>query len=415
MDLSLSTPLDSLDPYATDVADEGRRIREIGRLVPVRLVGDVRAWTTAHHAVAQEVFTHPGFVKNPSHWAAFQNGEVPAEWPILRLITIDSMLNRDGADHTRLRSLVSRAFTPRRVEALQPRIREITNELVAHLSAWPAGEVLDLRAEYAFPFPMQVICELFGLARGHRAQLADDYAALHDSRTSPSRLVEANHGVEATICELIESKRQHPADDLTSALISIQDADQGRLTDRELSETLVLFLFAGHETTQNLITNAVRELIEHPDQLHLACQGSDATWQDVVEETLRRTSPVNTVMFRYASQDITVPGTGVTVLRGEPVVLCVAGTGRDPEKFGHDAEAFDLTRSAATQHLAFSRGVHYCLGAPLGRMMAATALEALFTRFDITCPDLGALQPLPSYASQSVQTLPVTLSALARV
>ncbi|MEI5102818.1 cytochrome P450 [Streptomyces sp. PmtG] len=412
MSLSLNHPVTSLDPYATDVPGEGHRIRAHGPLVPVSLVGEVKAWATGHHAVAHQVLTHPGFRKDPRHWAAYQNGDIPADWPILRLITLDSMLNRDGDDHRRLRSLVSEAFTPRRMEALRPRVQHIADELVGRLSLTAPGDLVDLRAEYAFPLPMAVICELFGLGHARRAQFADDYSALHDSRTTPARLHEANEGVEAGIRNLIEAKRTHPTEDLTSALISVHDTDQGRLSDRELSETLVLFLFAGHETTQNLITNGARQLIEHPDQLGLARKAG--SWREVVEETLRHDSPVNTVMFRYAGADIVVPGTDVTVRRGEPVVLCVAGTGRDPEKFGHDAEAFDLTRATATHHLAFSRGVHHCLGAPLGRMMATTALKTFFTRFDATCPAPDTLRPLPSYASHSLQALPVNLIPRAR-
>ncbi|MEV0498631.1 cytochrome P450, partial [Streptomyces spectabilis] len=371
--MDLAHPVTSLDPYATDIQGEGRRLRELGRLVPVELIGSVRAWATAHHTVGETIFTHPDFRKDPANWAAYQNGEIPPDWPVLRLILIDSMLNRDDPHHGRLRSLVSKAFTPRRIESLRPRIQEVTNELLHRFTVTAPGQVIDLRAEYAFPLPMQVICEMFGLDHDRRVRLAADYSALHDSRTTSARLQEANCGVEDGIRELIDKKRQNPTDDLTSDLISTHDQHDGRLSSRELSETMVLILFAGHETTQNLITNAARELIEHPYQLAVVRAASGPGWPKAVEETLRRTGPVNTVMFRYASTDILIPGTGVTVRRGEPVVVCVGATGRDPERFGETAEVFDPSRSNAGQHLSFARGAHYCIGAPLGRMMATTA------------------------------------------
>ncbi|MFF1629553.1 cytochrome P450 [Streptomyces sp. NPDC058272] len=413
MALDLAHPQTTLDPYATDVVAEGHRIRQLGHLVPVEIDGVVKTWATADHATAEQIFTSPDFRKDPEHWTAFRNGEIPSGWPLLALITMRSMLNRDGADHTRLRSLLSRAFTPRRVELLRPRIEEMAGQLLDGLA--DAEGAVDVRKHYAFPLPMGVICELFGVDDpSDRRRLADNYGAIVSSRSSEDEVMKAQAGLGEVIGRLIESKRARPGDDLTSALIAAHDEDQDRLSGEELAQTLLLMLFAGHETSKNLITNAIRSLLSHPDQLALVHSGSaDTGWSHVVEETLRWASPIRVVMFYYAAKDVEMGD--VLIRAGEPVLIYVAATGRDHAHFGTDADEFDVSRSTAAQHLSFARGVHYCIGAPLGRMTATIAVEALFRRFDVACADLDALVSEWTYASNSVQELPVTLTALATV
>ncbi|MFC8462032.1 cytochrome P450, partial [Streptomyces sp. NPDC057242] len=179
-----------------------------------------------------------------------------------------------------------------------------------------------------------------------------------------------------------------------------------RLSGPELIGTLLLMIVAGHETTLNLITNAVRALCAHRDQLALVLAGP-ATWADVVEETLRWDSPVSYFPFRYPTRDLTVDGT--LVPRGTPVLAGYSAAGRDTKAHGPDADRFDVTRTPTAKHLSLGHGPHYCLGAPLARLEATTALEALFTRF----PDLDLAVPedgLPRHAGfvgNSVRTLPV--------
>ncbi|MFI8879013.1 cytochrome P450 [Streptomyces sp. NPDC055243] len=388
-----------LDPRDLVVA-EGRGLRDQGAVVRVRLTGDVEVWATGDHATAREVLTHPDFRKNPAHWRAYTDGEVPDRWPLLELITLAGMLNADGEDHTRLRKLVGKAFTPRRIEALRPRVEEIVQGLIDGLAA--ASGPVDLRQAFALPLPMAIICRLFGLGLDKSEQLADNFAALHDEGRAQEAPA-AKAGLVSVIGELIAEKTAAPGDDLTSALIAAQGDGQGSLSEKELMETLLLFLFAGHETTANLIGNAVVNLAGHPQQLALARE-SDA-WSAVVDETLRRDSPVRTVMFYYAAKDVTLSGTEIKA--GDAVVIHVAATGRDARHFGPTAEEFDILRQAAASHLGFSHGVHYCIGAPLAKMMGTTALRSLHGRFDVEL--VGEPEPVASYSSNAAGALPVLL------
>ncbi|MGW1894163.1 cytochrome P450 family protein [Streptomyces sp. NPDC002004] len=399
----------SLDPLATNVWEEGERIRKSGCLVPVALPGGLTVWATADRGTGSLVFAHRDFRKDPRHWAALQSGEVPGDWPLLKMITL-GMLAKDGADHRRLRSLVSSAFTPRRVERLRPLIEDMTRELVDNLGAMAPGNPIDLRSTFAFELPMGVICSLFGLEdRSVRKRLAADYTALIDSRSTPEQAQAAEAGIGTVIAELIAQRRERPGGDLTTALLAAHDAQDGSLDQQELMETLFLFLFAGHETTRNLITNAAKNLMAHRDQLRLVRSGT-VKWSAVVEETLRHYSPISTVMFRYAARDIELPDTGVTVRQGEAVLVCVAATGRDEDHFGPQADAFDVTRPPGG-HLSFGHGPHFCIGAPLARMMASTALDLLFTRFDLSpAPGYPTAESEPSFSSNCDRELPVLLT-----
>ncbi|MEU3901729.1 cytochrome P450 [Streptomyces sp. NPDC045251] len=410
MALSLDHPVTTLDPYATDVAAEGHRLHQLGPLVPIELDGAVRCWATADYAVTEHIFTSPDFSKDPQHWKAFTDGQIPAGWPLLPLITMKSMLNRDGADHTRLRSLLSQAFTPKRIELLRPVIEQLATSLAQDLGR-AGGQVVDLRQDFAFALPMSVISHLFGVDEpSDRQALAQHYGTVISSRSTPDQMQTAQLGLGQIIGKLIQTKRTTPGDDLTSALIAAHDGED-RLNAEELAETLLLMLFAGHETSKNLITNAIRSLLEHPEQLAAARQATDSTWiRAAVEETLRWRSPIRVVMFYYARKDLTIEG--VPVKAGDPVLLYIAATGRDHGRFGASADQFDVTRNDAARHLSFARGVHYCIGAPLGRMTASIALDTLFRHFDVSCASLGHLTPEWTYASNSVQALPATLTAL---
>ncbi|GAA2254207.1 cytochrome P450 [Streptomyces ruber] len=399
-----TTDLFFLDPTASDVMGDGALLRARGPLVPVELTGGVTAWATGHQDVAEWVMRSGSFRRDPSYWADYTSGKVRQDWPLLRLITIDSMLTMDGADHRALRSLVEAALAPARVERLRHRVEEIVQELIDDLAATGPDELVDLRARFAAPLPMRLICHLFGLDAVNSRVLAENYLALHDSAGTPERAVEASAAIGAVITDLIRRKRSRPADDLTSALIGAAEAQGTALDDRLLTETLVLVLFAGHEMTTNLLTNAHLALDAHADQLDLVRQGA-ATMAAVVEETLRWRSPVYTIMFYYAAEDVTVPGTGRTVRTGEAVVICPAATGRDERAFGPDAGTFDITRTVTRQHLSFGHGAHHCVGAPLARLTCATALEAFYERFDTDRSGLAAPMPIGSYTANSATEL----------
>ncbi|MEU3855064.1 cytochrome P450 [Streptomyces sp. NPDC029554] len=399
-----------LDPRATDVNGEGARLREAGRLVPAVLDGGIRAWATGHLPVAAAILGGRQFRKHPSHWADLQNGKITDGAPgILEFVLMPGMLNEDGARHRQLRDLVRQAFTPRRVENLRPRITAIVQDLVTELAQTAPEQLVDLRRQFAFPLPMRIICELFGLDYSASDELARHYAAIHDSRSKAADIAAGKAGLAQIITDLIAAKKHRPADDLTSALIHAttgeRDTGNGAVLDDELlMYTLMLFLFAGHETTQNLIVNALKALGDHPDQLERLRSGSISI-DSVVEETLRWASPIHTIMFRYAAEDVDVAGTGVTVKKGDAVVICVAASGRDHETFGPAADEFDAAREVLAQHLAFGHGAHYCIGAPLARLMTRTALAVFTTAFDVDRSDAPTPEPISSYSPNSFTSL----------
>ncbi|MGW1616097.1 cytochrome P450 family protein [Streptomyces sp. NPDC002285] len=404
--MQLSQPVLALDAHALNVHAEGRRIRAEGQLVPMRIPGGPDAWATANRDVADIILTHPKLSRNPKHWAALHAGEVPMDWGLLAFILAPTMITAEGPDHRRLRKPVQDAFTRSRVQALKPHIEERVAVLLDQL---PVNEVVDLRGTFAYELPMSIICELLGLTdEDKRERLAKEYDAIQE--TSSTRAEEAQSTVLGIVADLIDLKRQEPGDDLTTALIRAQTEDLESLTDPELLSTLMTLFFAGHETTQNLITNAVRALADpdHRGQLDLLLTG-EVPWSNATEEALRFDGSVNTLMFRYAMEDVTIAG--VTVPKGQPIMVALAAVGRDPDVFGSTADSFNVRRSNASGHRTFGHGLHFCLGAPLARQTTTIALRELFTRFEVQCPTLDSLIPLPSYASNSVHELPIIATA----
>ncbi|MFI6879094.1 cytochrome P450 [Streptomyces sp. NPDC050400] len=379
-----------------------------GAVAPVVLPGEVPGMVVLGHEALKEFLGHPDVAKDARHFAALAEDRIPAGWPLRTFATVRGMTTADGDDHRRLRSLVSRAFTARRVEELRPRVEELTDELLDGVARHAAGGdgVVELRKHFALPLPMRVICELFGVDEEFRGRLHHLSSQVVSTRTRPEDALAANKEMVTLLAQVAAARAASPGDDLTSALIAAREADGDRLGQEELIGTLILFVIAGHETTLNLITNAVRALCTHRDQLALVTAGR-ATWSDVVEETLRWDSPVSYFPFRYPTRDLTVGGT--VIPRGTPVLAGYSGAGRDPAAHGPDAGRFDLTRPARGRHLSLGHGAHYCLGAPLARLEATTALERLFTRFpdlDLAVPD----EELPAhtgFVGNSVRELPV--------
>ncbi|MFE4055497.1 cytochrome P450 [Streptomyces sp. NPDC059096] len=391
-----------------------------GAVAEVVLPGDVPAMAVVGHEALKEFMGHPDVAKGAEHFAALQEGRIPVGWPLTTFATVRGMVTADGAEHRRLRSLVGKAFTARRVEELRPGVERLTAELLDGVAAAAAAAddgVVDLRALFALPLPMNVISELLGVDEEFRARLHTLSTRLVSTDIAPERAVAANREMVAVLGAVAASRLEHPGDDLTSALIAARDAGAGpgsgppdsrgdRLGEHELIGTMLVMIIAGHETTLNLITNAVRALCAHPDQLELIRTGG-AQWADVVEETLRWDSPVSFFPFRYPTRDVTVDGT--VIPRGTPVLAGFSAAGRDPAAYGPDADRFDIPRRAATRHLSLGHGAHYCLGAPLARMETTIALRQLFTRF----PDLRIAVPETELARQhsfvgnSVRELPV--------
>ncbi|MDH6578757.1 cytochrome P450 [Kitasatospora sp. MAP5-34] len=360
-------------------------------------------WAISHHDALQQLLNDPRVGKNAQLWTTFREGRLPEGWPLLNFVTVPGMTTADGDDHRRLRGLVSQAFTPRRIAELQPRIEALTARLLDGV-ALLEGE-FDLREHFAYPLPMQVIGELLGLALAEQDELHELSDTLVSSSATPAAAVAAQRGLFGLLGSVVAAKRAEPGDDLTTDLIAARE-ESDRLSEEELVGTLLLMLVAGHETTLNLITNAVRALLAHPDQLRQVLDGT-YSWSAVVEETLRYDSPVGQFPLRYASEDIAVGN--VLIRRGEALLASYGAAGRDSGHFP-DADRFDLGRKPA-KHLSLGHGPHFCLGAGLARLEAETALRELFTRFpDLTLADGPAPEPIGSFISNSVRTLRVRTS-----
>ncbi|MEW2082634.1 cytochrome P450 [Streptomyces sp. NPDC005283] len=388
-------------------ADNARLLAE-GAVAPVVLPGEVAGMAVLGHDALKEFLAHPDVAKGAAHFTALRDGEIPDGWPLRTFATVQGMTTADDADHRRLRSLVSKAFTARRVGELRPRIETLTARLLDGLdeAAAAGGGVADLRTHFALPLPMGVICELLGVDAEHQDRLHHLSNQVVSTSIGPEEAMAANRELVAVLGTVAATRMENPGDDLTSALIAAREEDGDRLSRHELIGTLLLMIIAGHETTLNLITNAVRAVCAHRDQLELVRSGK-ATWPDVVEETLRWDSPVSYFPFRYPTRDLTVDKT--VIPKGTPVLAGYSAAGRDKSAHGPDADRFDITRTGGARHLSLGHGPHYCLGSPLARMEATIALERLFTRFpelDLAVPE-AELRRHASFVGNSVRELPV--------
>jgi cytochrome P450 len=363
-----------LDPLVQDLAGESAALRAAGPLVEVELPGGVPVWAVTRHAEARALLTDPRLVKDIAHWDAFTRGEIAADWPLIGLANPGrSMLTVDGEDHRRLRALVAQALTPRRVEHLRERIEELTAGLLDRVSeAAGRSEVIDLKAEFAYLLPMYVVGELMGIDEADLPRLKVLFEKFFSTQTPPEEVLATLGELAAMMARTVATKRADPGDDLTSALILASESGD-HLTDEEIVGTLQLMMAAGHETTISLIVNAVVNLCSHPEQLALVLDGK-ATWDAVVEETLRYSTP----------------------------------TSHDEAQHGPDAGDFDVTRDPI-RHISFGHGPHVCPGAALSRLEAGIALPALFERF----PDLtlavpaGELRNKPVVTQNDLYELPV--------
>jgi cytochrome P450 len=313
------------------------------------------------------------------------------------------MLNHNPPEHTRLRRLVTAAFTRRRIEQLTPRIHQITHAL---LDAMPDQTPTDLLASFAYPLPLTVICELLGVP-------SDDHAQFHDWSTTlmtgalaePDAYCSAASALVHYLRKLLHTKRDTPADDLLSALLAVREGHD-QLTEDELTSMASLLLIAGHETTANLIANAVHALLTHPQQLALL-HAQPHHINTAIEELLRFDGPLQISHLRLSTEPIDIGDT--TIPAGEIVIPHLLTANRNPA-CTPQPHVLDLTRTNHS-HLAFGHGIHHCLGAPLARLESRIALNSLLTRF----PRLRLAVPTnqltwrPSMLVNGLTALPVTL------
>jgi cytochrome P450 PksS len=285
-----------------------------------------------------------------------------------------NMLDRDPPDHTRLRALVQKAFTPRRVEEMRGRVQALTDELLD--AARGRGDV-DLIRDYALPLPTTIIAEMLGVPAADRHRFHGWSNALVTAAESTWALWKAVPSAWALIRyirRIIRARRAEPRDDLVSDLVRVEEAGD-RLSEDELMAMAFLLLVAGHETTVNLIGNGTLALLQHPDQL-ARLRDDPALLKPAIEELLRYDSPVEMSTERYAREEVTLAGT--TIPPGEMVYAVVASANRDGRQFP-DPDALDLTREP-NRHLSFGLGPHFCLGAPLARMEGQIAIGTLLRR-----------------------------------
>ncbi|MEU3244588.1 MULTISPECIES: cytochrome P450 [unclassified Streptomyces] len=404
---ALETPgtFDPWDPaFVADPYPAYAHLRERGR---VHHYEPTDQWLVPHHAdvsallrdrrlgrTYQHRFTHEDFGRTAP----------PPEHEPFHVLNDHGMLDLEPPDHTRIRRLVSKAFTPRTVERLGPYVRGLARELVSGLVAAGGG---DLLTDVAEPLPVAVIAEMLGIPESDRAPLrpwSADICGMYElnpSQETAARAVRASVEFTEYLRELIEARRKEPGDDLISGLIAAHD-EGDRLTEQEMISTCVLLLNAGHEATVNATVNGWWTLFRHPGQL-AALRADHSLVPTAVEELMRYDTPLQ--MFeRWVLDDIEIDGT--TIPRGAEIALLFGSANHDPAAFARPGE-LDLSR-VENPHISFSAGIHYCIGAPLARIELAASLGALLE----LAPTLRlAEEPRrkPNFVIRGLEGLSVTL------
>ncbi len=375
-------PVELLAPELTADPFTGYdRMREQAPVLTGTILNGPPVWLVTRYDDVRRVLTEPIFLTNPASVPGAGNAQDGPE--ILRQLAIPdevvdmiakAMMNLDGAPHARLRKLVSRAFTARRVAEQRPRIEEISAGLLDRVAeAGRDGSPVDLVTAYCYPVPIAVICEMVGIDEADRPQWHrwGRVLSLMQTEHLGAILRECAEHVQ----DLVARRRADPRDDLVSALVQAQEEDGDRLSDRELVRLVFTMVTAGHESTTYLLGNSVLALLENPDQLALL-RAEPRRWQQAVRE-LMRLGPSQFAQARYTAEEVELGG--VTIPVGAPVVPMLLSANTDPRKYD-DPGLLDITRNAGS-HLGFGMGSHYCLGAPLAYQEAEVALEMLFTRF----------------------------------
>ncbi|KOU70414.1 cytochrome P450 [Streptomyces virginiae] len=348
------------------------KLREDGPVRRVVVAGGLDAWLVTRYEEGLAALSDP---RLSSDVRDASDPRLLAQLPETeRESMLSNMLRSDPPDHTRLRRLVSKAFTARRVAQMRPRIQAITDGLLDGIV--PAGRA-DLVADFALPLPVAVIGELLGVPVDdqHDFQRWTDRMIMRGAEPpDPAVVNEAWQHMRAYVTDLIRAKRAHPGDDLLSGLIAARD-EEARLSEDELIAMVFLLLAAGYITTVNLISGGIAMLLAHPGQLDLL-RSDPELLGSAVEEFLRYDGPVSPGIARFAREDVEIAG--VTVPRGATVLIASAIADRDPARFP-DPDRLDITRPD-NAHLAFGHGVHYCLGAPLARLEGHIAIGTALRR-----------------------------------
>ncbi len=327
-------------------------------------------WVTRYDDAEAVLLDDERFVRDPR--LALPPEQVSAGLPEFFSFIDSNMLNRDGDDHRRLRRLVSKAFTPRMVEQLRPRIQEIADELIDGVAA--DGE-MELVSAFAFPLPITVIAELLGVPTADRESFRKWSGAMVSPALAADELEQADALLGAFVqylLALFAERRQEHGEDLVSALVAVEDGGD-TLSEEELCSMVALLIVAGHETTVSLIGNALLALLTHPEE-RAALEHDPSLLPRAVEELIRYDGPVERTLNRWAAVDVELGGR--TIRRGETVIVLLGAADHDPERFEAPDE-LALAAEREARHLGFGRGRHFCLGAPLARLEAEIALGTL--------------------------------------
>ena len=374
---SMTSPELIADPYRGY-----GRLREQAPVLRASFMGVSPTWMITRYEDVHAVLGDPRFVNNP---ASVPGMQVPN--PVDKVMKAyglseedarymaNNILRTDAADHTRLRKLVSRAFTVRRVSELRPRVQAITAGLLDDIAG---SDPVDLIERFCYPLPITVICELVGIPEASRPAWRGWGRELMSM--DPARMGSAMHEMMEDVKALIGTRRSAPEDDLVSALIRAQDEDGDRLSNVELVTFVVTLVMAGHETTAHLIGNSVAALLANPDQLALLRERPEL-WPTAVHELVRCCGTALLTGLRYAGEDIEVGG--VLIKAGDSVSPVLVSANYDPRQYT-EPDRLDVTRQPTGHgegHVGFGHGAHYCLGAALARQEAEVALHALFNRF----------------------------------
>ncbi|WP_052852470.1 cytochrome P450 family protein [Streptomyces avicenniae] len=395
--------------FATDPYPAYAWLREHAPVHRATLPSGVEAWLVTRYADARRALADPRLSKNPGAHDAQAHARGLVGIPGERGAGVMThLLNIDPPDHTRLRRLVSTAFTPRRVAAFEPRVRELTHRLIDGFAARGSADLIDA---FAFPLPILAICDLLGVPPEDHDDFRDWAGMMLHTTGRRGGVGRAVRRMRAYLTELIHRKRADLGDDLISGLIRASD-DGEQLTEDEAAAMAFILLFAGFETTVNLIGNGLHTLLRAPEQLErmrglFAADAADggARAARAVEELLRYDGPVEMATWRFAAEPLTLGGQRVG--RGDPVLVVLAAADRDPARFA-DPDRLDLGR-ADNPHLGYGHGIHYCLGAPLARLEARTALEILLTRLPGLRPagDWSGLRWRGGLIMRGLRSLPV--------
>ncbi len=323
-------------------------------------------WLVTRYTDVVSVFRDERFVKDwppVTRWVHRLSGSITRH-----------MLNTDAPDHTRLRTLVHKAFTPQLVERLRERVQDVCDRLLDDLSS---NGPMDLMSGYALPLPLTIIADLLGIPESDRLRFHTFSRSIISASTMVGALrsVPDQRSLTRQLRKLIAQRRVDPRDDLISALVQVEEAGE-QLDETELVAMIALLLIAGYETTVNLVGSGALALLQYPDQRQLFEQ-QPALLDSAIEELLRFTSPLDMASQRFAKEDLKIDS--VEIAQGNLVVAVIGSANRDETQFP-DPNKLDITRQP-NKHLAFGQGAHFCIGAPLARIEAQVALTTLFRRF----------------------------------